>query len=254
MPFALSAGLVTASDGWHVFRLFNTNTEIFVDVGLNVVDGQEEVDGRAGATPRQRHRCPDRTHVSGSRRKPHFRTPAIGSRAGGFDVDGLGFEATLVDATLPLVIVPATLVSLNGTESPDAIDAKAHSMIHIEELRRKAAMRMGLCESPETAPQVVPKAAVVSVPEPTMLLDGTELPAADVHLLVRVISMGQAHQAVPGTAATCLVVVSLLPDAIRSCGGSSSGTIPTGPAPRCGSAPHRAWSRRRSCGTRCLRP
>lgn len=45
MPFALSAGLVTASDGWHVFRLFNTNTEIFVDVGLNVVDGQEEVDG-----------------------------------------------------------------------------------------------------------------------------------------------------------------------------------------------------------------
>ncbi|MCU4296322.1 hypothetical protein D3I60_04370 [Brevibacterium permense] len=42
VPFALSAGLISAADGRHVFRLFNTNTEKLVDVGLTISDGQAE--------------------------------------------------------------------------------------------------------------------------------------------------------------------------------------------------------------------
>ncbi|WP_181274536.1 PrpF domain-containing protein [Brevibacterium oceani] len=212
VPFALSAGLVTASDGWHVFRLFNTNTQKFVDVGLGVVDGQAAVDGELVLPG-----------VSGTGAPIELIYPdPAGSRTGEllptgvareeFDVDGRRFEATLVDATLPLVVVPSSLVMLRGTEAPGAIDASAPTMRLIDELRRTAAVRMGLCSTPETAPEVVPKVAIVSNPQSTTLLDGTELPAADVDILVRVISMGQAHKAVPGTAAMCLAAAALLPE------------------------------------------
>ncbi|MGO2863280.1 MAG: PrpF domain-containing protein [Brevibacterium sp.] len=211
VPFALEAGLLSASDGWHVFRLFNTNTGKLVDVGLTVIDGRAavagdfELPGVSGRGAPIELIYPD---PAGSRTGALLPT---GAARDDFDVDGQRFEATLVDATLPLVIVPSTLVSLKGTESPEAIDANAHSLRHIEELRCKAAVYMGLCETSETAPQVVPKVAVVSQPQPTTLLDGTELPAGDVHLLVRVISMGQAHRAVPGTAAMCLAAAALIP-------------------------------------------
>ena len=45
VPFALLTGLISAGDGWHVFRLFNVNTGKLVDVGLTVEDGQAAVDG-----------------------------------------------------------------------------------------------------------------------------------------------------------------------------------------------------------------
>ncbi|RAE86489.1 acetylornithine aminotransferase, partial [Burkholderia multivorans] len=44
VPFGLLAGLIDAGDGWHVFRLFNTNTGKLVDVGLTVEGGQAAVD------------------------------------------------------------------------------------------------------------------------------------------------------------------------------------------------------------------
>ncbi|MGC3020915.1 PrpF domain-containing protein [Brevibacterium sp. FAM 24630] len=212
VPFALSSGLVSADDGWHVFRLFNTNTEKFVDVGLDVVDGQAAVEGDL--------KLPG---VSGTGATIELTYPdPAGSRTGAllptgvareeFEVGGCRFEATLVDATLPLVVVPSSLVMLRGTEAPGAIDANAPSLRLIDELRRKAAVRMGLCETPETAPEVVPKVAIVSNPQATTLLDGTGLAAADVDVLVRVISMGQAHKAVPGTAAMCLAAAALLPE------------------------------------------
>ena len=106
----------------------------------------------------------------------------------------------MVDAALPVVIVPSSAISLNGDESPESIDANRPSMLMIEELRRKAAVRMGLCETPEAAPQVVPKVAVVTSQKPTTLLDGTSLGASDSDIVVRMISMGQTHKAVPGTA------------------------------------------------------
>lgn len=212
VPFALASGLITAVDGWHVFRLFNTNTGKLVDVGLTVTGGQAAVDGdytlpgvSGGGAPIELS-YPD---PAGSRTGALLPTGAAREE---FEVDGTRFEATLVDATLPLVVVPASLVGLNGTESPDDIDASAPSLLLVDELRRKAAVRMGLCESPETAPQVVPKVAIVNSPKASTLLDGTHLPGSEVDLLVRVISMGQAHRAVPGTAAMCLAAAALVPD------------------------------------------
>ena len=123
-------------------------------------------------------------------------------------------DVSLVDATLPVVIVPGAAVGLKGTESPEEIDANKHAMGMLADLRRNAAVRMGLCESPAEAPEVVPKVAVVTAPEPTRLLDGTTLAAEEADLPVRMISMGQTHKAVPGTGAMCLAAAAQIPDTI----------------------------------------
>lgn len=214
VPFALSAGLITAADGWHVFRLFNTNTQKLVDVGLNVVDGQADVTGDlvlpgvSGTGAPVELIYPD---PAGSRTAGLLPT---GKASESITADGAMFDVSLVDATLPVVIVPAVVFGLNGDETPEEIDANVHAMNMIAELRRNAAVRMGLCESPEEAPDVVPKVALVTAPMPTRLLDGSTLAAEDADLPVRMISMGQTHKAVPGTGAMCLAAAALIPDTI----------------------------------------
>lgn len=214
VPFALLTEIISAADGWHVFRLYNTNTGKLVDVGLTVVDGQAAVAGDF-----------ELTGVSGTGAPIELIYPdPAGSRTSGIlptgvasesiDVDGRMFNVSMVDAALPVVIVPSSAISLNGDESPESIDANRPSMLMIEELRRKAAVRMGLCETPEAAPQVVPKVAVVTSQKPTTLLDGTSLATTDSDVVVRMISMGQTHKAVPGTGAMCLAAAAQIPGTI----------------------------------------
>lgn len=214
VPFALNVGLLAAADGWHVFRLFNTNTGQLVDVGLTVTDGQAAVEGDV-----------ELPGVSGTGAPIELIYPdPAGSRISdllptgvpweSIDVAGRMFDVSMVDATLPIVIVPATAIGLNGDELPHVIDADRPASAILEELRRKAAVRMGLCAKPETAPMVVPKVAVVTSQKPTTLLDGTRLGAEDSDILVRMISMGQAHKAVPGTGAMCLAAAALIPGTI----------------------------------------
>lgn len=237
VPFALSEGLITAADGWHVFRLFNTNTQKLVDVGLGVVDGQAGgtgdlvLPGVSGTGAPVELIYPD---PAGSRTAGLLPT---GKAAESITAGGAMFEVSLVDATLPVVIVPGAAIGLKGTETPEEIDAKEHAMGMIAELRRNAAVRMGLCESPEEAPDVVPKVAVVTAPQPTRLLDGTTLSAEEADLPVRMISMGQTHKAVPGTGAMCLAAAAQIPDTIinriirRSRPGSDTGDEDTDVGP-----------------------
>ncbi|MGO0604942.1 PrpF domain-containing protein [Brevibacterium linens] len=214
VPFALSAGLISAADGRHVFRLFNTNTQKLVDVGLRVADGQAEVagdlvlPGASGTGAPVELIYPD---PAGSRTAGLLPT---GKAAESITAGGAMSEVSLVDVTLPVVIVPGAAIRLKGTESPEEIDANVHAMGMIEQLRRNAAVRMGLCESPEDAPDVVPKVAVVTAPEPTRLLDATSLAAEEADLPVRMTSMGQTHKAVPGTGAMCLAAAAQIPDTI----------------------------------------
>lgn len=214
VPFALLSGLISAVDGWHVFRLFNTNTGQFVDVGLTVSGGQAAVDGvfelpgvsGTGAPIELIYPNP-----AGSRTSSLLPT---GRATESIVVAERVFEVSMIDATLPLVIVSAKAIGLNGDESPETIDADRTVPTLLEELRRKAAVRMGLCETPETAPQVVPKVAVVASQTPTTLLNGTSLAAEDSDVVVRMISMGQTHKAVPGTGAMCLAAAALIPDTL----------------------------------------
>jgi 2-methylaconitate isomerase len=116
-------------------------------------------------------------------------------------IDGL--DASLVDATNPMVFVRAKDVGLTGTETPQAIDADRALAARLEKIRTEAAARMGI---PGSA--AVPKVAVVAPAAAFTGLDSVAYPETAIDVLARVISMGGCHRAFALTAAMCLAVAS----------------------------------------------
>lgn len=224
VPFALEAGLITAEDGPREFRLYNTNTTKTVVVRLNVEGGRAKTSGDVVLTG-----------VAGSGDPVELAYPnPAGSRTAGLlptgnavdTVDGIA--ATLIDATLPLVIINAADVGLDGTKSPTDIDSRTETMARLEKLRRAGAVAMGMCETPEDAPAVVPKIAMVGPAQDSTLLDGSTLPAEAVDFMVRVISMGKCHKASPATGAMCLAAAAAVPDSLVSGLVEGSGEVSIG--------------------------
>ena len=62
----------------------------------------------------------------------------------------------------------------------------------------------------------VPKVAMIASPRPTGTLSGREMAAEEMSLIVRMISIGQPHRAVPVTGAICLAVAARLPGSLAA--------------------------------------
>jgi 2-methylaconitate cis-trans-isomerase PrpF len=143
-----------------------------------------------------------------------------------------GVEASLVDATNPVVFVRAKDLGLAGTESPQAVDADHGVSGRLEKIRVAAALLMGIGGSAAN-----PKIAVVAPPAPFTAMDGTRYGGDQSDLVGRVISMGNCHRAFALTSAMCLAVAARIDgtvvsecDASRGVGdirlGHPSGVLP----------------------------
>jgi 2-methylaconitate cis-trans-isomerase PrpF len=205
-PFAVDEGLVRASDGEALVRIHQVNTRRIIHARFLVRGGRAAVAGdfaMAGVAG------------TGSRIRLDFLAPGGGATGAllptgnvvdTLDHDGRGHAATLVDAANACVFLDARDLGLTGTEHPDAIEADAALMARLDALRRIAAVRMGLCATPEAAPLAIPKVAVVAPRADFRALDGTTHAAQTHDISVRMISMERAHRAVPLTGAMALGV------------------------------------------------
>lgn len=230
VPFALAAGLVARDDGPQRFALWNTNTGKRVDVRLVVRDGLAEVPGEltipgvsgAGSPIELVYPDPGGSRTSGLR--------PTGRSAEELEVDGRAVRVSLVDATNPLVLVAAADVGVTGAELPAELDANAAAMELLERLRRAGAVRMGMCDDPASAPLAVPKVVVIAPAAASRQLDGVELPASEVDVLARTLSMGRTHNAVPGTAAMCLAAAAEIVGSVvaEAAGSGRSGSLRIG--------------------------
>ncbi|GIF63824.1 FldA protein [Asanoa ishikariensis] len=72
-----------------------------------------------------------------------------------------GLEVTCVDAGMPVVLVRAGALGLDGTETPAALEADAALRTKVETLRREAGPAMGLGDVTDST---VPKITIVSPP------------------------------------------------------------------------------------------
>lgn len=199
-PFAIDEKLVapsSRSDDEAVVTIHNTNTRKIIVAHVPVKDGEAAVDGDfelPGVAGRGARIALDFLDPGGAvtgRLLPTGRARDV--------VDGV--EASLVDATNPLVFVRARDVGLSGTESPAAVDADRGVSERLEKIRTSAARAMGIAPGPSA-----PKIAFVAPATAFTALDGTAYTPADADVLARVISMGNCHRAFALTSAMCLAV------------------------------------------------
>ena len=102
------------------------------------------------------------------------------------------------------MFINARDVSVDGTILPDAVDAHPSLLIKLEDIRRKASVAMGLSKDTDSTTGSIPKIAMISRPSSHHLLSGEEIEADTVDLVVRALSVGQPHRAVPITVAMAI--------------------------------------------------
>ncbi len=203
-------------------RIHNTNTRKLIVAHVPVTDGEAAVEGDfelAGVPGRGARIALDFLDPGGAgtgRLLPTGKPRDV--------VDGV--EASLVDATNPVVFVRAKDVGLAGTETPQSIDADRSVSARLEAIRVEAARRIGL---PGSA--AVPKIAFVAPPTDFTALDGARYRLDQVDLVARVISMGNCHRAFALTAAMCLAVAARVEGTVvRECVASVNGDVRLGHA------------------------
>ncbi|CAG9984998.1 unnamed protein product [Clonostachys byssicola] len=201
-PYAVDTGLISTSKEATeaTVRIFNTNTKKIIEAAFPVVEGEAEAYGDYAI---------DGVDGTASKVTLRFLNPA-GSRTGkllptGNVTDEIeGISVTLIDAGNPCCFVPAEQLGVDGTLTPQEIDAHPTLKQQLENIRGQAAVRMGLAETTDNVPGSVPKIAIVSAPT-----DGS----TD-SIIVRAMSVGQPHKAVPVTVALAAAAAAELPETV----------------------------------------
>ena len=150
------------------------------------------------------------------------------------ELPGLGaVPVSIVDVGNPAVFVAAGALGVPeaAVGLPAGLDADAVLGERLERIRCEAAVRIGVADSPATATRrhrAVPKVALVGAPAPYRTTSGGEVPAADMDLLVRLISMGRTHRTLAMTAAMACAAAATMGETVVAdvAAGSSQAASP----------------------------
>ena len=208
-PFAVDEGLVRPNGDTATVRIFNTNTGKIIHSTFAVVDGRAAMDGDLAIPGVAGTGAPIRLDFVSPGGAGTGRLLPTGQVRDTLEVEGLwSIEVSMVDAAKPCVLVRAGDIGLNGTELPEALDADHAVLRRLENIRRAAAVAMGLAGDEQEAGRGKGSPAVgfVAPPMRAMTLSGEAIQAADVDLTARFISNGQPHRALPVTASLCTAV------------------------------------------------
>lgn len=222
-PCALEMGLVDAGDGEALVRIYQVNTNKIIHARFPVLKGEPVTTGTfelAGVASSGARIALDFIDPGGSL------SPALlptGNPTDILDLDGEAIEASLVDATNPVVFVAASALGIEGTESPDVIEAIPGMMNRLDAIRRLGGVRMGLGATPEAVRLANPKIALLSAPTAFTALDGSTIAASEHDIGVRMVSMERVHRAVTLTAAMCVGTACQIAGTLASRLSSASG-------------------------------
>lgn len=209
-PFAVDEGLVpTPPDGAARVRIHNTNTRKIIHAHFEVREGRSvdvgplEIPGVDGTG------APVRLDFLSPGGASTGRLLPTGSVTDELHTTRFGAtRASMVDAANACVFVAAAAVGLTGTELPDEIAAHPTALQHLQQLRLAASVAMGISANLEEAAArpMIPLIAIVSAPTDSVTLDGEHIAASRMDVVVRMISSGQPHRALPLTGSLCTAV------------------------------------------------
>lgn len=203
-PYAFNERLLGDIDyekeGTATVRIFNTNTRKYIRNSFPVANGQAQAQGDFAI---------DGVGGTGAKVTLDFLDPS-GSKTGkllptGNAVDRFnGIEVSCIDAAGPSVFVSAKDIGVDGTILPNDFNKLPEKLELLEDIRRQAAVAMGMVKNPSDVPRVTPKIAIVSPSINHKILSGQTQDASTVDLVIRFLSDAQPHRAIPLTGALCV--------------------------------------------------
>lgn len=209
-PFAVDEGLVPRpADGMTTVRIHNTNTRKIIHSTFEVRDGRSVERGELQIPGVDGGGAPVRLDFLQPGGATTGRLLPSGRPLDTLEVAGLGgMRVSMVDAANACVFVDAAELGLSGTELPDALDADAAVLRKLADIRLHASVAMGIAADLAAARRtpLVPLVGFVAAPCDSLTLDGERVLAQDCDLVVRMISNGQPHRALPLTGALCTAV------------------------------------------------
>ncbi|MGH1440528.1 MAG: 4-oxalomesaconate tautomerase [Cellvibrionaceae bacterium] len=161
-PFAIEEGLFPALEGSTTVRIFNINTGVVVHSEVQTpkakvtYEGAQKIDGVNGVS------APILLHflnAEGVKTGRLFPTEKQSEYIQGLSV-------TLIDYSVPMMLLCGHSLELNGSETPDEIDENKKLLKKIEEMRIEAGRRMGLGD---VSQKVIPKVGILSGSEKGLL-------------------------------------------------------------------------------------
>ena len=217
-PAAFELGLLPPpDDGEAVVRVHNTNTRKVIRARFPVVDGRLDPDGTLAIDGVSGTAAPIRLEFLDPGGAKTGSLLPTGNAVDTLSLpDGREVTASLVDAANPCVFVAAADLGKTATEHPDAMDADTAFMETMEAIRRAGSVAMGITADLEAAARMpsVPKVSLVAAPTDAVTLSGRVVRADEAAVIVRMLSVGQPHRAVPITGAICLAVATRVPGSI----------------------------------------
>ncbi|PKI85279.1 hypothetical protein MVES_001301 [Malassezia vespertilionis] len=147
------------------------------------------------------------------------------------DVDGRTIPVTVIDAGLPTVFVHAADLGASSAQMAGpaaALDTDRALHARIESVRQQAArltpaLAAGLCLS-------APKVCLVHPRAPYTTSGGVAIAAEDMDVLVRAVSVGDAHRSIPATALSAFAVGAALADSVVAQAMAQGGAVCAPPA------------------------
>lgn len=234
-PFALDEGIVNVAgaaggEGEVTVRIYNTNTRKIIRSTFRVEGGKAAVEGDLGIPGVAGTGAPIRLDFVEPGGATTGKLLPTGRPLDVLDVPGVGkIEVSMVDAANACAFVEAAALGLSGTEMPEALDADAPLLERLAAIRLHASMAMGIGRSIEEAraKSIVPYIGFVSRARDSEALSGERIPADSADLVVRMISNGQPHRALPLTASLCTAVAARIDGTIvaRAAGPGPGGRI-----------------------------
>jgi probable AcnD-accessory protein PrpF len=230
--FAIHAGLLDPAripeNGVCVVRIWQANIQKTIIAHVPVSNGQVQETGNFEL---------DGVTFPASEIVLEFLDPSDDGEEGGsmfptgnlvdeLEVPGVGtFKATMISAGIPTVFVNAEDIGYSGTELREQINGDPEQLARFEKIRVAGALRMGLIKTAEEAAtrQHTPKIAFVAKPKDYLSSSGKAVPAGEIDLLVRALSMGKLHHAMMGTCAVAIGTAAAIPGTLvnLAAGGSA---------------------------------
>ena len=217
-PFAIDAGLVKAVEPITKVKIHLTNTdniivsEVPVENGKAKVCGNFEIDGVMGTGSKIKLDFSDMQGAQTGKLLPTGNAKDI------FDFGEKGrYEVSLVDAGNPLVFITAASLGMNGTETPNEIEADKELMDKIELIRSRAALKFKLVKNEEEASvksPYIPFFAIVSPVKDYICYNGKQVNKEDIDIVSRLLFMHSVHKAYPGTGTVCTGCASRIPGTV----------------------------------------